>query len=84
MHVIQFVKSCHTAPPGGRLIFSKNTDFDTLCFRSISHKAFEQSMTNLAGILVHIRGRLGSILEPIRNPIWPPGGHLGFYVPLNI
>ena len=53
-------------------------------FCSISQEAFEQSIWNFAGVLVHIRGRLSSILDPIRNPIWPPGGHLGFSFPLNI
>ena len=28
MHVLQFSKSGHAAPPGGRLNFSKNTEFD--------------------------------------------------------
>ena len=28
MHVLQFLKSGHAAPPGGRLNFSKNTEFD--------------------------------------------------------
>ena len=28
MHVLQFLKSVHAAPPGGRLHFSKNTEFD--------------------------------------------------------
>ena len=28
MHVLQFLKSGHAAPPGGRLHFSKNTEFD--------------------------------------------------------
>ena len=28
MHVLQFLKSGQAAPPGGRLQFSKNTEFD--------------------------------------------------------
>ena len=28
MHVLQFLKSVHAAPPGGRLHFGKNTEFD--------------------------------------------------------
>ena len=28
MHVFQFLKLGHAAPPGGRLDFSKNTEFD--------------------------------------------------------
>ena len=32
MHVLQFLKSGHAAPPGGRLNFSKNTDFNCTDF----------------------------------------------------
>ena len=28
MHFLQFLKSGHAAPPGGRLNFSKNTELD--------------------------------------------------------
>ena len=28
MHILQFFKLGHAAPPGGRLHFSKNTEFD--------------------------------------------------------
>ena len=132
MHVLQLLKSCHAAPPGGRLIFSKNTDLTHLVsakylkkhlsnqfeilqvywyiseggqvrfetrseiqygrqaaildfrFRSISREAFEQSIWNFAGLSVCIRRRSSSIFDPIRNPIWPLGGHLEFSFPLNI
>ena len=53
------------------------------CFRSISREAFEQSIWNFAGLLVHIRRRSRSIFHLIGNPIWLPSSHLGLFV-LNI
>ena len=50
---------------------------------SITQEAFEQSIWNFAGWLVHIGCRSCLILEPIGNPIWPPGSHLGFSFPLK-
>ena len=29
MHILQFLKSDYSAPPGGRLNFSKNSEFDS-------------------------------------------------------
>ena len=53
-------------------------------FCSISQETFEQFIWNFAYLLVCIRQRSTSILDPIRYPIWLPGGHLGFSFPLNI
>ena len=41
MHVFKFFKSGHAVPPGGRLNYSKNTEFDAQCLKKYFSDQFE-------------------------------------------
>ena len=44
MHVVQFLKSDHLAPSGGRSNFSKNTDFGTSDFHLCGRRFLKNCM----------------------------------------